>query len=428
MHRLQDLQISVPFLSNLPDHVTVEVQPRLAFKLDNAAFDSGAQTTPFADDRASQIDIAISGLDLAPWAAYVPASAPFKPLRGTLSTNLQVQFAQPPGGAPRISLRGKVGVADASLSAQTTTAPVVGWRQLDVALVDVQPLARKVALGDVTLAGAQIDARRDAQGRINLVPPRDTATPEPAPLPAAPAASGAPATAAPAPWQLSIAKVALTQARIDWHDAATRPAAALRIEPLDVQLTQVRWPVETSAPFTLDAALAALDAKDNAGSDTARISLQGSVSDRAGDAQAELKGLNLAWLEPYLAATLNARIEGRAAARSNVQWTAGQSATVKLAETRVDLEQLKLHDGGAKARTPLGVASRLGGRRRGGPRGAAGHGGQREGRASVAQRRARRAGALELRAVDAAADAPAQRRRAARRRGQRRDPVVAAPR
>jgi uncharacterized protein involved in outer membrane biogenesis len=44
VHRLQDLQIALPFLSNLPDDVAVDVLPRLAFKLNGAAFDSGEQT------------------------------------------------------------------------------------------------------------------------------------------------------------------------------------------------------------------------------------------------------------------------------------------------------------------------------------------------------------------------------------------------
>jgi uncharacterized protein involved in outer membrane biogenesis len=355
-HRLQELRLSLPFLSNLPDDIAVEVQPRLAFKLDGAAFDSGAQTTPFAQDRASQIDVTISGLDLAPWLPYVPASVPLRPTRGMLTTRLQLQFAAVPGATPRMSLRGQIGVADAALAAGASEAPVLAWRQLDVALVDVQPLARQVALGDVTLAGAQVDARRDAQGRINLVP---AAGVEPVPSPQRPAsaASGSATPTTPtAPWQVSIAKVALTQARVDWHDAATRPAAAMRIEPLDAQVTQLRWPMDVPAPFTLNAALGALDTKDSASGETARLTLQGQGSDRMAQAQLELQGLNLAWLEPYLAASLSARLEGRATGRTSVQWSAGEAAQIKLADTGVDVEQIKLLEGARAQRTALGVA------------------------------------------------------------------------
>jgi uncharacterized protein involved in outer membrane biogenesis len=248
-HRLQDLQVALPFLSNLPDHVTVDVLPRVAFKLNGAAFDSGAQSKPFAQDRASQIDLRITDLDLAPWLPYMPAGLPLKPSAGKLATQLQLQFALAADGAPRVALRGNASLADAAFVAagSAASAPAVAWRHLDVALNDVQPLARKIALGDITLGGAQVDARRDAQGRINLLP-----------APAAAASAPAPATKG-NPWQVSLTRFALNQARIDWRDASTRPSAALRLEPVDVQLGALRWPFEAPAPLKLSARLAPLE-------------------------------------------------------------------------------------------------------------------------------------------------------------------------
>jgi uncharacterized protein involved in outer membrane biogenesis len=346
-HRLQDLQISLPFLSNLPDDLAVEVLPRVAFKLNGATFDSGAQSKPFAQDRASQIDLNIAGLDLAPWLPYVPAALPLKPSRGKLATQLQLQFALAADGAPRISLRGKASLADVALvAAADANTPAVAWQRLDVGLNDVQPLARKIALGDVTLAGAQIDARRSAEGRINLVP---SAAAAPTPVASAPANA--------APWQVSVAKIALTQARIDWRDASTRPAAALRAEPVDLQIGSARWPVEAPVPLKLTARLNALDAQGVAAGEPATLTLEGQGTDRAADARAELQGLNLAWLEPYLAASLNARVEGRASAKAALAWAAGETAQVKLSDIGLQVEQLKLVDGGSKSRTPLSVGN-----------------------------------------------------------------------
>ncbi len=347
VHRLQDLQIALPFLSNLPDDVTVDVLPRVAFKLNGAAFDSGAQSKPFAQDRASQIDLNVAALDLAPWLPYVPAALPLKPSRGTLATQLQLQFALAADGAPRISLRGKASLADVALAtAGDAGTPAVAWQKLDVALTDVQPLARKIALGEVTLAGVRIDARRSADGRINLVPAATASSP--------PSAASAPAGAA--LWQVSVAKLALTQARIDWHDASTRPAAAMRAEPVDLQLGSVRWPFDAPAPVKLTARLTALDAQGAAAAEPATLTLDGQASDRIADARVELQGLNLAWLEPYLAASLGARVEGRASAKAVLAWAAGAAAQIKLSDVSAQVEQFKLVDG-SKVRTPLSVGA-----------------------------------------------------------------------
>ncbi len=362
VHRLQDLQIALPFLSNLPDDVAVEVLPRVAFKLNGAEFDSGAQSTPFAQARTSQIDLTVAGLDLAPWLPYVPAGLPLRPSRGRLATQMQVHFSLAADGSPHVTLRGKASLADAAfVTAADAVKPALAWQQLDVTLDDVQPLARKVALGAVTLAGAQVDARRSAEGKINLLPATSPAVAASAPATAssspAPAASAAAKAAAGATaWQVGIASITLTRARIDWHDASTQPAAALRAEAMDVQVGALRWPFESPAPLKLTAQLSALDSQGAAAAPAAELTVDGRASDRSADANAELKGLDLAWLQPYLAASLDARVEGRVSAKTTLAWTAGEPAQIKLSDVGVQVAALKLVDGN-RSRAPLSAGA-----------------------------------------------------------------------
>jgi hypothetical protein len=349
-HRLQELHVALPFLSNLPDYVTVDVLPRLAFKLNGAAFDSGAQAKPFAQDRASQIDLRITDLDLAPWLPYVPAGLPLKPSRGKLATQLQVQFALAADGAPRVALRGNASLADAAfVAAGGASAPALAWRHLDVALNDVQPLARKIALGDITLGGAQIDVRRDAQGRINMLPAPSVAAASPPPASATAPAAAAQANA----WQVSLTRFALNQARIDWRDASTRPAAALRLEPLDVQIGALRWPFESPTPLKLGARLAPLDN----GGEPAALAVEGQGTDRSGEVRIDLKGLDLAWLEPYAASVLAAQLQGRAAAQAALSWNQGDALQLKLANVGATVDALRLVDTRAAQRAPMSVGS-----------------------------------------------------------------------
>jgi uncharacterized protein involved in outer membrane biogenesis len=360
LHRLQDLQIALPFLSNLPDDVAVEVQPRVAFKLNGAAFDSGAQSTPFAQARTSQIELTVAGLDLAPWLPYVPAGLPLRPSRGRLATQLQLHFSLAVDGSPHVTLRGKASLADAAfVTAGDSGKPALAWQRLEVALDDVQPLARKVALGAVSLAGAQIDVRRSADGGINLVPAPAAAASAPATAsstPATAASAAAKTVAATSAWQVGITSIAMTQARIDWHDASTQPAAALRAEAMDVQVGALRWPFESPAPLKLTAQLSALDAQGAAAAPAAELTVDGRASDRSADANAELKGLDLAWLQPYLAASLDARVEGRVSAKSTLAWTAGEPAQIKLSDVGVQVAALKLVDGN-RSRAPLSAGT-----------------------------------------------------------------------
>ncbi len=345
-HRLQDLHVALPFLSNLPDYVAVDVLPRVAFKVNGAAFDSGAQSKPFAQDRASQIDLRITELDLAPWLPYVPTALPLKPSRGKLATQLQVQFALAADGTPRVAVHGNASLADAAfVVSDGAAAPAVAWRHLDVALNDVQPLARKIALGDITLGGVQVDARRDAQGRINLWPLPPAAT-------APPASASAPSAAAKvSPWQLSLTRLTLNQARIDWRDAGTRPAAALRLEPVELQLGALRWPFEAPVPLKLHARLAPLDS----GGQPAKLAVEAQGTDRSAEARIDLEGLDLAWLEPYSAGLLAAQLQGRAAVQAALSWHDGDAPRLTLADIGATVDAFRLVDGRSAARAPVAV-------------------------------------------------------------------------
>ena len=65
VHRIEALQLALPFLSNLPSQLEVTVEPHLAFRFDGATFDSGAQAVPFAERRRGELKLRLADLDLA---------------------------------------------------------------------------------------------------------------------------------------------------------------------------------------------------------------------------------------------------------------------------------------------------------------------------------------------------------------------------
>jgi hypothetical protein len=108
VHEVRALQLGVPFLSNLDDAVEVLVQPHLAFELDGTAFDTGAQVTPFAPERAGSVAIKTGDIDLADWLPYLPSGLPLRPAAGTLALDLTLQFKAPPGAAPEVGVKGSL--------------------------------------------------------------------------------------------------------------------------------------------------------------------------------------------------------------------------------------------------------------------------------------------------------------------------------
>jgi uncharacterized protein involved in outer membrane biogenesis len=337
-HRVDGLQLALPFLSNLPADIEVQVEPRLAFKLNGAAFDSGAQAQPFAKDRNATLTLTIADLDLAPWLAYVPADVPIRPARGVFASQLEIQFALASDGAPKVAIAGQANLANAAFLAGPGGEPAVAWQRLAVGLKDVQPLARRVGLGTVRLDGARVQARRAADGAINLVPAGSANARKPAP---ADQGASAPTQSVGSPWQLSVDKIELVGAQVDWHDASTQPAAALRVDALDVTAGPLRWPSEPAAagtPLQLQARIAPPDSAASA----ATLSAQGQASERAAQATIALGGFDLRWLAPYVANALEPSVDGRLQVKTQLDWSAGDAPRLALNAIEMQLDGLRI--------------------------------------------------------------------------------------
>jgi len=347
-HRIESLQLALPFLSNLPSHLEVTVQPRLAFRLDGANFDSNADATPFAQRQHGELRLAVGQLDLGRYAVYLPAGVPLRLARGALDADLRLRFEKADDAEPSVVLAGKAVLKDVALQ-DAEGAPLLGWKQLRVDLADVRPLVRRVALGDVRLQGAQLHLARDGAGRLNLQRLGGAAAP-PAP---ATTASAAAAAQGGAPWQATLARLEVDDAQLLWRDASVTPAAALQLDAMRLRGEALAWPMREAMPVSFAATLRSPAVQDMA----TRLALDARVSDRAAEGSATLEALDLAALGPYLAGWLRPRLEGQASLKGRFEWR-GEAAAPAL---RLQLEQgaldaLRLASGsGRAAREELSV-------------------------------------------------------------------------
>lgn len=325
VHRIESLQLALPFLSSLPAHLEVTVEPRLAFKLDGAGFDSGAQAVPFAQQQRGELKLTFADLDLARYAPYVPDSLPVRLRQGVLGADLALRFELPDGAAPSMRLSGSTTLKRLSL-AEPDGTPLLDWEQLRVGLRDVQPLLRRVALDEVALGGLQLRVGRDGEGRLSLQRLAGSAA-APSPAPAASAAGPG--------WQVAVDKLAIDAARVTWNDAAVAPAAALQLDALRVTAEQLAWPARGPVPLTLQATLRGQVADAPA---AGRLAVEARASDTEASGTFALDELALDSLAPYVAQALQLRLEGRASVKGGFEWSAQATAPKAL----LILEQARL--------------------------------------------------------------------------------------
>jgi uncharacterized protein involved in outer membrane biogenesis len=203
-HRIEQLELGVPFIANLPSDTDVFVQPLLAMRVDGSPMRIDGHTKPFADSRDSTVNFQLDRLDLAQYLSYVPAPLPFAIPKGFLSGKLDLHFVQGKS-APQLQLTGSLQLDDFALDNSHGHAVArLGHGTAEIA--DVQPLLSRYHLGALKLDEAQFFYTLDGSGHANLDPltARSASANE----------SKAP------PTDLHIASIALTGSAAHYVDAA----------------------------------------------------------------------------------------------------------------------------------------------------------------------------------------------------------------
>lgn len=284
-HKVDGLQIGVPFLASLPADVDIFVQPLLAARIDGAPLHFAGKTKPFADSLESNLNVKIDGLDLPRYLGYVPGPLPVAVPQGKLTTDLTIEFQKPKTGAPVLRVHGTAGLDNLEV-VDAKKAPLVAAKQVRATLADVRPLDNVFHLDTLTLDGVRVDATRGTDGAINFAQLGGK------PVPAeANAAKAEPAPAAkPKPLDVVVSKLQLANSTVHWRDSTTQPAADLTLEDLHGD-----FGVRTlGGPTTLD--VGAKLAQGGA------LNVKGSIllEKSTGELELKLDGVKLAGIGPYL--------------------------------------------------------------------------------------------------------------------------------
>ena len=415
-HHLKGLELGLPFISNLESKRAIKVLPKLAFELNGSQFASQAEATPFSDNRQATASFAIKDLDVKPYLAYLPAALPVKLVGGVLNANLNVGFVQTDKAA--VTLSGDVHAGDV-LVHDAHQEKLLAWKQLDVQLADVQPLAGQVHIAQVALDGAQLSIKRGKNGQLSLLDAQGqpvqadksakpeeaaavadaaktiAATAQPAdhvdvkeaenaagravaapksdesaaPVAAvatsdaaantdnksATTAAAATKPAAPA-WRVQVDEIKLTQVQGLWVDESVPVPARVQLDDLSISAHKIVWPF--TEPFTLEGS-AALSGAQNVPA-TGRVAFTGKATDQMADIAVTTTALPLQLGASYLTGVIEPGVQG--SIDSQVQLLRqGDALQIKLAELTVSNVALQCNNK-ANCAAPHGTATGLKGK------------------------------------------------------------------
>ncbi len=329
-HKVEKIQINVPFIANLPADVDVFVQPLVQMVIDGSPLRIAGVAKPFQATRDSVVDLKLHRLDLPLYVSYAPTKLPVKIPSGTLSTDLYLHFVQAEA-QPLIRLNGTVALDQLDVR-DTADAPLVALKHAEVKLTDVEPLAAVFYLRSIWIDGLIANVRLNADGTNNLSslaasggsapaasPPAQVAaatTPSAAPTPAGNVTQQAVPIAGPstakAPMDFQLESFVLTKSGVNIQDNSGATPATAALDALEVGVKNLQTLGKSSATFYVNTnihsggALAVTGALD--------------LADSQVTTDVSIDKIDLPALQPFAQKVLAATVaSGKFSAKANVQ-------------------------------------------------------------------------------------------------------------
>jgi len=263
-HRIEHIQLGVPFIANLPADVDIYVQPLLEMLIDGSPLRVAGLAKPFANPPESVVDLRLHKLDLQRYLGYAPKRIAIKIPSGKLSSDLQVHFINATGPAthPHISVNGAVAL-DQLVVHDGADAPLVELQHAEVKLTDVEPLEGAIALGKIWIDGLVTHVTLNPDGTNNLTAITGaTPAPSAAPSAAAPQVPLTQTAETPPPAQpksamdVSLQDFELANSSVKLTDDRNPTPNAVALDDIHVGMQNFHLNGQTPAPFDFGATLA----------------------------------------------------------------------------------------------------------------------------------------------------------------------------
>ena len=166
-HTVRDMNVAIPFISNIPEYIDTYVQPRFAAVINGDPYAIEGKTKIFKDSRETIFNIVIEDLDLPFYLTYVPHELNITIPSGKLDVQSTLTFSMTPEKTPAVVVAGNVALRNFVLQDRGKT-PVAALKRLDVVMTALEPLQSKFHFARIALDAPELNVRRDKDGVINL--------------------------------------------------------------------------------------------------------------------------------------------------------------------------------------------------------------------------------------------------------------------
>ena len=307
-HKVREINISVPFISNMAYYTDEYVAPYLSANINGGIYTLQGKTKPFADSRESTFDIDIKDLNIPYYLSYVPFKMNFKMLSGLLSTKTSISFIQNRDKKPSITIKGDTTLKDIVVDEEGKQR-LLRIPTLQVSAASLEPLTSVYHFSKIAVSSPEVIIRRNKAGKLNLLslisPQKEVKKKDETPL------------------ILKIDDLMVEDGKIQFFDAVPPREGRFEISGLSLKGSHISTEKKAKADISLSLRL----------NKTGMITVAGpiGVDPLSADLGINVKSVNILGLQPYVDDKLKVSItDGKVSMSGNLNLQSADKDTLKV--------------------------------------------------------------------------------------------------
>ncbi|MDY7032172.1 MAG: DUF748 domain-containing protein [Thermodesulfobacteriota bacterium] len=167
-HKIDDINIMIPFISNLPYHVETFIKPSFHAKFNKTTVSAEGKTKPFADTLETVLEFELKDINIPYYLTYVPFKMSYKIPKGLLDVNGTLSYLHHAETRSAISLAGNIALKSVEI-VDTKDHPILMLPYFAVSIHSAEPMAKKIHLSEILIQSPQVNVQRDHEGKINVL-------------------------------------------------------------------------------------------------------------------------------------------------------------------------------------------------------------------------------------------------------------------
>lgn len=166
-HRVDELNISIPFVSSIPSQVDIFVDLAVSGRFNREKIELAGKARPFYKDKDGTVNVKLDKISLPAYMDYLPFQPNFALKDGKLSLDLEVGFGQPEDNKSALTIDGNLTLTSLWLTEKDGKTllkmPEIG---VDIARSDI--LSGNIGLNHIWLKQPEFYLERNKAGQWNV--------------------------------------------------------------------------------------------------------------------------------------------------------------------------------------------------------------------------------------------------------------------